>query len=49
MVGMYRIENTSSEHASVLKYTVIAWGERQPDIYLVSKEGVKVYTQRLVD
>ena len=49
MVGMYRIENTSSEHASVLKYTVMAWGERQPDIYLVSKEGVKVYTQRLVD
>ena len=46
---MYRIENTSSEHADVLKYTVMAWGERQPDIYLVSKEGVKVYTQRLVE
>ena len=46
MVGMYRIENTSSEHISVLKYTVMVWGERQFDIYLVSKEGVKVYTQR---
>ena len=43
---MYRIENTTSEHATVLKYTVMGWGERQPDIYLVSKEGVKVYTQR---
>ena len=43
MVEMYLIEITSSEHASVLKYTVMAWGERQPDIYLVSKERVKVY------
>jgi len=48
MVGLYRIENTTSEHASVLKYTVAAWGERQPDAYLVSKEGVKVYTQRIL-
>ena len=47
MDGMYLIENTSSEHVSLLEYTVMAWwGERQPDIYLVSKEGVKVYTQR---
>jgi len=45
---MYRIENTTSEHASVLKYTVATWGERQPDVYLVSKEGVKVYTQRIL-
>ena len=49
MDGMYLIENTSSEHVSLLEYTVMAWGERQPDIYLVSKEGVKVYTQRLVE
>jgi len=48
MVGMYRIENTTSEHATVLKYTVLGWGERQPDVYLVSKEGVKVYTQRIL-
>ena len=46
MVGMYRIENTSSEHISMSKYTMMACGERQFDIYLVSKEGVKVYTQR---
>ena len=44
--GMYRIENTASDHAGVLKYTMLAWGEKQPDIFLVSKEGVKVYTQR---
>ena len=45
--GMYRIENTASDHAGVLKYTMLSWGEKQPDIFLVSKEGVKVYTQRL--
>merc|ERR1712142_431170 len=48
MVGTYRIENTASEHASVLKSAVVSWGERQPDVYLVSKEGVKVYTQRIL-
>jgi len=48
MVGLYRIENTASDHASILKSTVLAWGERQPDVYLVSKEGVKVYTQRII-
>jgi len=48
MVGLYRIENTASDHASILKTTVLAWGERQPDVYLVSKEGVKVYTQRII-
>jgi len=46
--GMYRIENTASDHAGVLKYTMLAWGEKQPDIFLVSKEGVKVYTQRIL-
>ena len=46
MSGLYQIENTMAEHASMLKSTVVAWGERQPDMYLVSKEGVKVYTQR---
>ena len=46
MTGMYCIENNVTEHASMLKYTVVGWGERQPDMYLVSKEGVKVYTQR---
>jgi len=45
---MYRIENTASEHAGVLKHTMLAWGEKQPDIFLVSKEGVKVYTQRIL-
>merc|ERR1719186_261630 len=37
-----------AEHASMLKSTVVAWGERQPDMYLVSREGVKVYTQRIL-
>jgi len=46
--GMYRIENTASDHAGVLKYTMLSWGEKQPDIFLVSKEGVKVYTQRIL-
>merc|ERR1719186_2583000 len=32
----------------MLKSTVVAWGERQPDMYLVSREGVKVYTQRIL-
>ena len=48
MVGMYRIENTSSEHASVLKSTIVAWGEKQPDVYLVSKDGEKIYTQTIL-
>ena len=46
MSGMYRIENTMTEHASMLKYAVVTWGEKQPDMYFVSREGVKVYTQR---
>jgi len=45
---MYHIENTASDHAGVLKHTMLAWGEKQPDIFLVSKEGVKVYTQRIL-
>jgi len=48
MSGMYRIENTMTEHASMLKYAVVTWGEKQPDMYLVSREGVKVYTQRIL-
>jgi len=48
MSGMYCIENNVTEHASMLKYTVVGWGEKQPDMYLVSKEGVKVYTQRIL-
>eukprot|EP00092_Neocalanus_flemingeri_P010726 GFUD01011554.1.p1 GENE.GFUD01011554.1~~GFUD01011554.1.p1 ORF type:complete len:326 (+),score=87.01 GFUD01011554.1:56-1033(+) len=48
MTGMYRIENTMEEHASMVKYAVVAWGEKQPDMYLVSSEGVKVYTQRIL-
>jgi len=44
----FQIENTESEHASVLRYTIHAWGEKQPDMFLVSKEGVKVYTQRIL-
>jgi len=46
--SMYQIENTEDEHASVLKYTMQAWGEKQPDMFLVSTEGVKVYTQRII-
>ena len=46
MVGMYRIENTVNDHTNLLKQTVNHWGDIQPDMYLVSKEGVKVYTQR---
>jgi len=48
MSAVYRIENTVEDHTSVLKNAVSAWGEKQPDIYLVSKEGVKVYTQRVL-
>jgi len=45
---MYRVENTLIEHSNLLKLTLTDWGERQPDMYLISLEGVKVFTQRIL-
>jgi len=45
---MYHIENTINDHTNLLKQTVTHWGDLQPDMYLVSREGVKVYTQRIL-
>ena len=40
------IQTSESEHSAMLCSTVLAWTEKEADMYLVSEEGDKVYSHR---
>jgi len=44
----YKLEHSSDEQRKLLSSTLQKLGNCQPDVYLVSSEGHKVYTQRVL-
>jgi len=44
----YKLEHIMSDHIGVLVGTMQKWGNSQPDLYMISEEGHKIYTQRLL-
>jgi len=44
----YKLEHSSDEQKKLLSSTLQKLGNCQPDVYLVSSEGHKVYTQRVL-
>jgi len=44
----YKLEHSGEEQKKLLSSTLQKWGNCQPDVYLVSTEGHKIYTQRIL-
>eukprot|EP00092_Neocalanus_flemingeri_P032900 GFUD01035782.1.p1 GENE.GFUD01035782.1~~GFUD01035782.1.p1 ORF type:complete len:427 (-),score=96.28 GFUD01035782.1:70-1350(-) len=44
----YKLEHEMTDHLGVLVGTVQKWGNDQPDVYIISEEGHKIYTQKLL-
>jgi len=44
----YKLEHSNDEQRSLLSSTVEKWSNCQPDMYIISKEGHKIYTQRIL-
>jgi len=44
----FKLEITSGEQKELLTNTIQNWSNCQPDIYMVSIEGHKIYTQRII-
>jgi len=42
----YKLEHSAEEQRKLLSSTLQKWSNCQPDIYLISTEGHKIYTQR---
>jgi len=44
----YKLELSSGEQKTLLSSTVQKWSNCQPDMYIISMEGHKIYTQRIL-
>jgi len=44
----YKLEHSNDEQRSLLSSTVQKWSNCQPDMYIISIEGHKIYTQRIL-
>jgi len=44
----YKLEHVPSDHVAVLVETMHKWSNSQPDVYIISKEGHKIYTHKLL-
>eukprot|EP00092_Neocalanus_flemingeri_P001012 GFUD01001080.1.p1 GENE.GFUD01001080.1~~GFUD01001080.1.p1 ORF type:complete len:433 (+),score=92.93 GFUD01001080.1:53-1351(+) len=44
----YKLEHEMTDHLGVLAGTIQKWGNDQPDVYIISEEGHKIYTQKLL-
>jgi len=44
----YKLEHVTSDHVGVLVGTMQKWANSQPDLYIISEEGHKIYTQKLL-
>jgi len=44
----YKLELSSGEQQTLLSSTVQKWSNCQPDMYIISMEGHKIYTQRIL-
>ena len=45
-MGEYKLEHDSLAHASLLRFTMQGWSNPQSDVYIISREGHKVFTNR---
>ena len=45
-MGEYKLEHDPMAHASLLKSTIQGWSNPQSDVYIISKEGHKIFTNR---
>ena len=45
-MGEYKLEHDSLAHASLLRLTMQSWSNPQSDVYIISREGHKVFTNR---
>jgi len=44
----YKLEHSTEEQRKLLSSTLQKWSNCQPDVYLISTEGHKIYTQRVL-
>ena len=45
-MGEYKLEHDSLAHVSLLRFTMQGWSNPQSDVYIISSEGHKVFTNR---
>jgi len=44
----YKLEHVMADHLGVLVGTMQKWSNSQPDVYIISEEGHKIYTQKVL-
>jgi len=44
----YKLEHVPGDHLGVLVETMHKWSNNQPDMYIISEEGHKIYTHKLL-
>ena len=42
----YKLEHVQGDHMAVLMETMHKWSNSQPDMYIISEEGHKIYTHK---
>ena len=45
-MGEYKLEHDRMAHTSLLKSTIQGWSNPQTEVYIISKEGHKIFTNR---
>ena len=48
LIMSYKVEIESDEHVSVLKNALINWSKDDHDVHLVSSEGLRIFTQKIL-
>ena len=46
VMSEYKLEHDRSAHISLLKSTIDGWSETPSDIFIISREGHKIFTNR---
>ena len=44
----YKIAHEENVHVGILSSTIQKWSNSHPDIFIISKEGHKIYTQSMI-
>jgi len=44
----YKLEHVLSDHMALMAETMQKWSNSQPDVYIISEEGHKIYTHKLL-
>ena len=44
----YKIAHEENVHLAILSSTIQKWSNSHPDVFIISKEGHKIYTQSLL-